>query len=126
MIEAIYVIICFRKKNPLGRSVEILGESEQFNFNVSLLCQFWFANEERAVVTPVVSFLKICFSDLTLVGVPCPHKLNCKIPENYTTTPVSVSLVQKECDHATNSLRIQYNPLSEGEEKGRFALCLKG
>ena len=115
-----------RKKNPLGRSVEILGEAEQFNFNIPLFCHLWFAEEQRAVVTPVASFLKICFSDLTQAGVPCPHKLNCQIPENYTATPVSVSIVQKECEHATNSLRVQYNPLKDGEEKGEFALCLKG
>ena len=40
--------------------------------------------------------------------------------------PVSVSLAENKCDQATNNLRVTYDPPKDGEEKRKFAVCVKG
>lgn len=40
--------------------------------------------------------------------------------------PVALSLVDEECDLATNHLKVIYNKLGEGEERKKFAVCSKG
>lgn len=39
--------------------------------------------------------------------------------------PASVSLVEKECDTATNNLKVIYNLPADDRKKG-FAVCVKG
>lgn len=39
--------------------------------------------------------------------------------------PVSVSVVEKPCNNATNNLRVIYNLPPGGKKKG-FAVCVKG
>ena len=36
-----------------------------------------------------------------------------------------VSLVKEECEEASNSLRVNYNPLKKKEKKEKFAICSK-
>lgn len=37
-----------------------------------------------------------------------------------------MSVVERQCDLATNNLRVTYNRLKEGESKKKFAVCVKG
>ena len=116
----------FRKENPLGRSVVILAESDQFTFEQKMFCHLWFEDQDTAVVSAVVDVVKGCVYDQPQANY-CPHMFSCKIPENYSSKiPVSVSLVKKECEDATNSLRVQFSPLEAGRTKDPIAVCLKG
>ena len=39
---------------------------------------------------------------------------------------MAVSLVDEDCDVATNHLRVIYNKLENGERRQKFAVCSKG
>ena len=39
--------------------------------------------------------------------------------------PSSVSIVENQCDTATSNLRVIYNKPPEGEQKKKFAVCVK-
>ncbi len=41
------------------------------------------------------------------------------------SVPVAVSIVEDECDKATNILSVIYEPLEEGEERKDVAVCVK-
>lgn len=57
-------------------------------------------------------------------GIFQPYLTACPIPEKHKTKiPQSVSLVEKECDTASNNLRVIYNPVKERKD---FAVCVKG
>lgn len=50
----------------------------------------------------------------------------CQIPKPFhSVVPASVSIVEKECDTATNNLRVIYNRPPDDKKKG-FAVCVKG
>ena len=36
-----------------------------------------------------------------------------------------MSIVENKCDLATNNLQVIYNPLKDGQEKKKFAICVK-
>ena len=56
-----------------------------------------------------------------------PYLLACQIPKtHWGKTPASVSIVEDKCDKASNNLRVTYNKPAEGEEKKKFAVCVKG
>ena len=60
-------------------------------------------------------------------GLYQPYLLACQLPKtHWGKTPESVSIVEKECDTATSNLRVIYNKVKEGEEKKKFAVCVKG
>lgn len=51
----------------------------------------------------------------------------CQLPKtHWGKTPASVSIVEDKCDKASNNLRVTYNKPEEGEEKKKFAVCVKG
>ena len=53
--------------------------------------------------------------------------LTCRLPLSHIDKiPVSVSMVEKECDDPTNNLRIVYNIPNTPQEKKSFAVCSKG
>ena len=56
-----------------------------------------------------------------------PYLLACQLPKtHWGKTPASVSIVEDKCDKASNNLRVTYNKPAEGEEKKKFAVCVKG
>ena len=56
-----------------------------------------------------------------------PYLLACQLPQSHWgKTPASVSIVEEKCDKASNNLRVTYNKPEEGEEKKKFAVCVKG
>ena len=55
-----------------------------------------------------------------------PYLLACQLPQSHWgKTPASVSIVEDKCDKASNNLRVTYNKPEEGEEKKKFAVCVK-
>lgn len=55
-----------------------------------------------------------------------PYLIACQIPKPFhALVPTSVSIVEKQCDTATNNLRVIYNLPADDRKKG-FAVCVKG
>jgi hypothetical protein len=95
-----------------------------------ILCQIWFANVHSPVVT-LAAHVYIWrpkwgnYHD----GILQPFLITCPISQmkefsRATHVPQSVSLIDKPCENATNSLRIINNRSSFG--KKQFAVCVKG
>ena len=58
-------------------------------------------------------------------GIFQPYLLACQLPKtHWKKAPISVSIVERICDKATNNLRVIYNP-PKGPKK-HFAVCVKG
>jgi hypothetical protein len=59
-------------------------------------------------------------------GAYQPYLIACQIPKPFQgLVPASVSVVEKQCDTATNNLRVIYNLPPDDHKKG-FAVCVKG
>ncbi len=43
----------------------------------------------------------------------------------FVSVPIAVSLVEKDCDAATNILSVTYEPLKDGQQKQEIAVCVK-
>jgi len=89
-------------------------------------CQFWIDSSRKPVFSPVASYTYLWIKawgngkDKILQ----PFLITCKIPRlRKEDIPVSVSLVERPCNNATNHLKIQYNI---PKQKNRFAVCVKG
>lgn len=55
-----------------------------------------------------------------------PYLIACRIPQPFhALVPASVSIVEKQCDTATNNLKVIYNLPADDRKKG-FAVCVKG
>ena len=122
-----------RAKNLDGPSVRLLGMINKLRPRVELYCQLWFENSNQPVISLVTKFQYIFVGKEG--GEPGnqptnnlqPYLLTCPVPrENATGNPTSVSLVEKACDTATTLLKVAHNKLEEGEEKKKFAVCVKG
>ena len=122
-----------RAKNLDGPSVRLLGMINKLRPRVELYCQLWFENSNQPVISLVTKFQYIFVGKEG--GEPGnqptnnlqPYLLTCPVPRhNATGNPTSVSLVEKACDTATTLLKVTHNKLEEGEEKKKFAVCVKG
>ena len=124
-----------RKANNHGASVRILAMTKALKPTVKI-CQLWFKGQYFPVESEVVEFVNGGEDldkqnealDETNNGVNLlnPFLLECPIPEQYKDqVPLSVSLVHKRCDKATNNLKVQYNLPTRKEPKKKFALCMK-
>lgn len=57
-------------------------------------------------------------------GIYQPYLTACVLPQRYKDQiPQSISLVEKQCDNATNNLRVIYEKPAERKD---FAVCVKG
>ena len=53
--------------------------------------------------------------------------MTCRLPRTHKTkVPLSVSIVEKKCDHASTNLKVIYNIPTAQVEKKRFCVCSKG
>ena len=89
----------------------------------------WFSNSTSPVISPVFKYH--CIWDSTWAnyknGVYLPYFLTCKLSKtHWGKSPESVSIVEKECDTSTSNLRVINDKVKEGEEKKKFAVCVKG
>ena len=122
-----------RARNPEGPSVRLLGMMDKLRPKMNIFCQLWFENSTQPVLS-LVSQFKYIYSRKegedagnTPTDDLQPYLLTCPIPPDRPhRTPILVSVVENACDTATALLKITHNKLEEGEEKKKFAVCVKG
>ncbi len=118
-----------RKENRLGPTIRILGMINRIEPKVKTFCQIWFSGQKAPVISKVLEYKYIWFKKWGNYknGINQPYLLACQLPStHWNLTPMSVSVVEHECDTATNNLRVIYNVLQPGEKKKKFGVCVKG
>ena len=124
-----------RARNPEGPSVRLLGMTNKLRPKVDIFCQLWFENSTQPVLSKVSNFKYIFVSKEgsaegnNPTGNLQPYLLTCPIPAVQSAdngNPILVSVVEHQCDTATALLKVTHNKLEEGEEKKKFAVCVKG
>ncbi|XP_065365629.1 uncharacterized protein LOC135958665 [Calliphora vicina] len=115
-----------------GPVVRILAmTNHQLNEFPIIYCQLWFEDDNRPVISTIREY-KIIWEPTWGVkaGVYYPYLMTCELPKNANITgdptPKVVNLVGRQCDTASNSLRIVYDKPVNSEEKQEFAVCVKG
>ena len=117
-----------RKNNRLGPTVRILGMIDRLEPKVKTYCLLWFEDAKEPVVSKVVEYKYIWYKKWGNYkpGIFQPYLLACQLPKSHwKKAPISVSVVERVCDTATNNLRVIYNPPKSGVKKD-FAVCVKG
>lgn len=117
-----------RKNSRLGPAVRILGMIDRIEPKVKTYCQFWFDGQKEPYIVKTFEYKYIWYNKWGNYkqGIYQPYLLACQIPKPFHgVVPASVSIVEKECDTATNNLRVIYNRPPDGKKKG-FAVCVKG
>ncbi|XP_028144962.1 uncharacterized protein LOC114338558 isoform X1 [Diabrotica virgifera virgifera] len=115
-----------RPNNRLGPTVRILGMIDRIEANVTTYCQFWFDNKKDPVMAKTFEYKYIWYKKWGNYkhGIYQPYLIACILPPKFKDQiPQSVSLVEKQCDNATNNLRIIYE---KPKVKKDFAVCVKG
>ena len=123
-----------RARNSEGPNVRLLGMMDKLKPKVKIYCQLWFENSTQPVLSLVKQFKYIFVSGEGRGGGlnnPTanlqPYLLTCPIPTGLEDrNPILVSVVEHACDTATALLKITHNKLEKGEEKKKFAVCVKG
>ena len=116
-----------RKKNRLGPTVRILGMINRLEPKVKTFCQLWFNDSKEPIFSKVLEYKYIWYKKWGNYkqGLFQPYLLACQLPKtHWGKAPASVSIVERQCDTATNNLKVIYNK-PEGEKK-KFAVCVKG
>ena len=91
---------------------------------VQTFCQMWFPNRKEPVIEKVADSQVVWNFGGFNPKIMMPFMMTCRVPQSLANSvPVAVSLVEKFCDIASNSLRVIYNPADE--PKKRFAVCVK-
>jgi len=117
-----------RPKNRLGPTVRILGMINRLEPKVKTFCQLWFNSTKEPVFSKVLEYKYIWYKKWGNYkqGIFQPYLLACQLPKSHWgKVPASVSIVEKQCDQATNNLRVIYNKPENGK-KEKFAVCVKG
>jgi len=118
-----------RPTNRLGPTVRVLGMINRLEPSVKTFCQLWFSDSLEPVISKVLEYKYIWYKKWGNYkqGLFQPYLLACQLPKtHWGKTPASVSIVEDKCDKASNNLRVTYNKPAEGEEKKKFAVCVKG
>jgi len=116
-----------RSKNRLGPTVRILSMINRLEPTVKTHCQLWFNSTKEPVFSKVIEYKYIWYKKWGNYkqGIFQPYLLACQLPKSHWgEAPASVSVVEHQCDNATNNLRVIYNK-HEGV-KHKFAVCVKG
>lgn len=104
--------------------IRILAFINRVNPKVKTYCQLWFEEFEGPFIVPTVEY-KVIWQEYwgwNTEGSQ-PHLVKCSNPLPGVV-PLSVSLVEKKCDRATNNLKVIYN-LPSSFTKKPFAVCTK-
>ncbi|CAH1962938.1 unnamed protein product [Acanthoscelides obtectus] len=115
-----------RTNNRLGPTVRILGMIDRIEPTVVTYCQFWFDGKKDPIIGKSFEYKYIWYKKWGNYkqGIYQPYLIACVIPQKYRDhIPQSISLVEKQCDNATNNLRVIYE---RPREKKDFAVCVKG
>ncbi|KAH8289253.1 uncharacterized protein [Drosophila kikkawai] len=117
-----------RRTSLLGPTVRILGMIDRIEPKVKTYCQFWFDGQKEPFIVKTFEYKYIWYNKWGNYkqGIYQPYLIACQIPKPFHgVVPSSVSMVEKECDTATNNLRVIYNRPPDDQKKG-FAVCVKG
>ena len=91
-----------------------------------MFCHLWYRNASEAVISEINVKIPLCVMEVQEANYS-PYLFSCSLPEEIKEEiPVAVSLVEHQCEHATNILKVEFNNLNQTEEKGNFAVCVKG
>ena len=122
-----------RTRNPEGPNVRLLGMMDKLRPKVNISCQLWFENSTQPVLSLVSEYKYIFVSKEggeegnNPTNNLQPYLLTCPIPSSHAQkNPVLVSVVENACDTSTVLLKVTHDKLEEGEEKKKFAVCVKG
>ena len=109
--------------------MRVLGMINRLEPTVKTFCQLWFSDSLEPVISKVLEYKYIWNEKWGNYkqGLLQPYLMACQLPKSHWgQTPASVSIVEDKCDKASNNLRITYNKPEEGEQKKKFAVCVKG
>ena len=118
-----------RANNRLGPTVRILAMINRLEPKVKTSCQLWFSDSKEPIISRVLEYKYIWYKKWGNYkqGIFQPYLLACQLPKSHWgKAPASVSVVENKCDNATNNLRVIYNKPPPGENKKKFAVCVKG
>lgn len=117
-----------RKFSRIGPAIRILGMIDRIEPKVKTFCQLWFDGQKEPFIVKTFEYKYIWFNKWGNYkqGIYQPYLIACQIPKPFHgIVPASVSIVERECDTATNNLRVIYNRPPDDKKKG-FAVCVKG
>jgi hypothetical protein len=107
-----------------GTKIRIVGMYDVYPTD-AFFCQFWYPNSDKPVFVeselPFWMFSRKWGADNGYFIHP--YLISCKAEMINGQLPTSVSLVERECDNATNNLKVFR---SEGEKNKNFVVCVKG
>ncbi|XP_072381051.1 uncharacterized protein [Diabrotica undecimpunctata] len=113
-----------RSENTLGPTVRIVGMIDRYKINLPTYCQFWFNDTNNPVIVKTYEHKIIWWFGKPQKGYFIPYLISCVLPKQLSKqVPESISLVERECDTATNRLRVIYDNPGKKED---FAVCVKG
>ncbi|XP_014216670.1 uncharacterized protein LOC106645338 [Copidosoma floridanum] len=116
-----------RKLSRIGPAIRIIGMINRIEPTVKCFCQMWFKGEREARIVDVFEYKYIWYSKWGNYkqDIYQPYVIACKVPQSHWQKgpPASISLVEKRCDTAKNSLKVIYN---KPPKKKDFAVCVKG
>ncbi|XP_059607716.1 uncharacterized protein LOC132255627 [Phlebotomus argentipes] len=117
-----------RKKSRIGPAVRILGMIDRIEPKVKTYCQFWFDGQKEPFIVKTFEYKYVWYNKWGNYkqGIYQPYLIACQIPKAFHgIKPASVSVVENECDTASNNLRVLHNHPLDGKKKN-FAVCVKG
>lgn len=121
MFNAYYDKRSFYKDDPLIRILAFINRVDPV---VKTFCQLWFAGINEPIVEAVFEYQLIWNRGWSVNSIGSqPHLIGCRNPIP-SRVPLSVSLVEKKCDNATNHLRV-INNYPKNKKKKPFAVCAK-
>lgn len=115
-----------RPASLIGPAVRILAMINRIEPNMTTYCQLWFEDQNEPVIVKTFEYKYIWYKKWGNYkqGIFQPYLIACQMPANYKKNPpASVSLVERQCDTATNNIRVIYE---RPAQKKKFAVCVKG
>uniref|UniRef100_A0A6P7GVL3 Glycosyltransferase family 92 protein n=1 Tax=Diabrotica virgifera virgifera TaxID=50390 RepID=A0A6P7GVL3_DIAVI len=113
-----------RSENTLGPTVRIVGMIDIHEISSTTYCQLWFNDTNNPVIVKTFERRSIWWFGKPQEGYFIPYLISCVLPKEFSKRiPESISLVERECDNATNRLRVLYDNPGKKED---FAVCTKG
>jgi len=111
-----------RKRCSVCPVVRLLAATDRPLVTGKTYCQIWFADSREPVIVESLSYFRIMTNDLPLN----PYLITCPIPPDCgNRVPMFVSLVERMCEVASNSLRIIFDKPGNASRKRGFAVCVK-
>lgn len=115
-----------REASKVGPVIRILAYINQPFIEVKTFCQFKFTGSRDPIVVETHEYRLMWYTQWGINSKGSqPHLISCINPfASFGLVPLTVSLVEHECDEASNSLEIIYNEPEIGKKKP-FGVCVK-